>query len=406
MNAFDILKERGFFENSNAPEELRELLSKEKVTFYMGFDATADSLTIGHYFQFFTIRHLQRAGHKPIILLGGGTTSIGDPSGRNDMRKLMDDDFIDNNVASFKEQMSRFIDFTDDKAVLLNNKEWVKNLNFLDFMRDIAVHFNVNRMLSYECYKNRMTQGLTFFEMAYMLLQAYDFYYLYKNYDCVLQAGGSDQWANMLSGCELIEKKLNKKAYVITTSLITKSDGEKMGKTSKGALWLDKKKTSPFELFQYFRNIEDTSVIKLLKCLTFLDIEKINEMAEWKDKEINKAKEILAYEIVKDIHGEEEAEKALETSRALFVQGSVSENMPTSHMDRKIFEEGIGLLNLLMELNMVSSKSEARTLTEQGGISINDNKISDVKKIVNLDDFSDNYIVIKKGKKTYRKVEI
>ncbi|WP_058260388.1 tyrosine--tRNA ligase [Fenollaria timonensis] len=404
MNVFDVLKERGYIDNCNYEDELRNLLNNEKITFYTGYDATANSLTIGHYITLMVMKHLQAAGHRAICLTGGATTMIGDPSGKQDMRKLLTEETINENARIFVEQLSRFIDFSDGKALHVDNKEWLRDLRYLDFMRDIGVNFNVSKMLAYDCYKNRISSGLTFFEMGYMLMQAYDFLELYRKYGCVLQVGGSDQWANMLEGTELINKLEGKQAYVMTLKLLTNADGVKMGKTVSGAVWLDREKTTPYELFQYFRNVDDRDVIKFLKLLTMLPMEEINELAKLKDNEINKAKEILAYEITKDVHSKEDADKALEASRALFSGNADSENIPSTTMDKKLFEDGIGLLNLLKELNLTKSNSEARQLISQGGILLNGEKESDASKVITLDDFKDGELLIKKGKKVFHKV--
>ena len=402
----DVLKERGYFDNATHEEELRELLEKESVTFYIGFDGTADSLTLGHYQTIMAMKHMQAHGHVPIVLLGGGTTMIGDPSGRNDMRNIMNEETIQHNAQKFLDQFHRLLDFSPGKAITANNKDWLLNLNFVDFMRTIGVHFNVNRMLTYDCYKNRMADGLTFFEMGYMLMQSYDFLELYRKHGCRLQMGGSDQWANMLGGVELVDKLEGKKVFSMTMKLLVTADGTKMGKSMKGALWLDKEKTSPYELFQYMRNTDDRDVERFLALLTMLPMEEVRRLGALKDAELNHAKEILAYEIVKDIHGKEEADRALETSHALFGGKGNAENAPFTEMKAEDFQQGIGLLQLLTNLGLTKSNGEARRLVEQGGIFLDDNAVTDVKKTITEQDFTDGKLMIRKGKKVYHQVRI
>lgn len=371
MNIIDELKERGYFEQATFEDELSELLEKERVKFYIGFDATADSLTIGHFIQIMVMMRMQKHGHIPIALLGGGTTMIGDPSGRNDMRSLMTEETIDENARRFQEQMSRFLDFSDGNGIIENNKDWLRNLNFLEFARDIGTHFNVNQMLNLDIYKNRLEKGLTYFELSYMLLQSYDYLVLYDKHKCKLQMGGSDQWANILGGYDLVRKLRDDKVYAMTFKLLTKADGTKMGKSQKGAVWLDENKTSVNELFQYMRNVEDVKVCEYLLMLTFLDTEECKRLGALEGEKINEAKEILAYEVCKIIHGEEKAKAALEAARAVFEKGISSENMDTF-----VLEEGeIGLLDLLTKIGFTKSNSEARRLVMGNAISVNREKL-------------------------------
>lgn len=405
-NVFDVLSERGYIDEVTFEDELKELLSKESVTFYIGFDATADSLTLGHFLQIMVMMHMQRAGHRPIALLGGGTTMVGDPSGRTDMRKVMNRDFIDYNASRFKEQLGRFIDFSEGKALLENNADWLLKLNFLEFMREIGVHFSVNRMLTMDAYKNRMEQGLTFFEFSYMLMQSYDYLHLYRKHHCKLQLGGSDQWSNILGGYDLVRKLEEDKVYAMTFNLLTTAAGTKMGKTEKGTIWLDEEKTSPYELYQYMRNVDDRDVQKFLSLLTFIPLEEIEKLTSVEGKELNKAKEVLAFEVTKLIHGAEKAAKAQEAAKALFGGGADSANIPSTQMDQSLFEEGIGIIDLLSKLGLVQSNSEARRLIQQNGISIDDEKVTAMDHIVNLEQFHDGKILVKKGKKTYHQVEV
>ncbi len=406
-NVFDELVERGYFEQATYEDELKELLGKEKIPFYIGFDATADSLTIGHFIQIMVMMRMQRHGHIPIALLGGGTTMIGDPSGRNDMRLLMTKEIIDNNADRFAQQFARFIDFgVDGGAIIDNNANWLLDLNFLDFMREIGVHFSVNQMLSLDAYKNRMDQGLTFFEFSYILMQSYDFLKLYRKYGCKLQMGGSDQWSNILGGYDLVRKIENDKVYAMTFKLLTTADGVKMGKSQKGAVWLDEEKTSPYELFQYMRNVDDRDVEKFLLMLSFLPTEECKRLGALKDEKINEGKEVLAYEITKLVHGEEKAKQALETSKNLFASGAADENMPSTEMDASLFEEGQGLLALLTELGLTKSNGEARRLIQQNGIRLDGEVVTDPSKVIGKEDFTDGEIVIKKGKKVYHRILI
>lgn len=406
MNVIDILEERGFIDQMTHEEELRELLEKEKVKFYIGFDATADSLTLGHFLQIRVMQHMQKAGHIPVALLGGGTTMIGDPSGKNDMRKVMTEDFINHNAECFRKQISHFLDFSEGKGIIENNKDWLLDLKFLPFMREIGVHFSVNRMLNFDCYKNRMERGLTFFEFGYMLMQSYDFLYLYRKHGVKLELGGSDQWSNIIGGYELVRKLESDLVFGMTFKLLTTASGQKMGKSEKGAIWLDKDKTSPYEMFQYLRNCDDRDVIKFLKLLTMLPLEKIAEYEKLEGQELNKAKEVLAFEVVKDVHGEEAAKEALEASKALFQGGADSDNIPNEDMDRKIFEEGIGILDLMTKLNLTKSNSEARRLIQGGGVSIDGEKVQDPNLVVKASMFTDDKLILQKGKKVHQRITL
>ena len=405
-NVFDILNERGYIKQTTHENEIRELLGKESVTFYIGFDPTADSLHVGHFIAMMFMSHMQKAGHRPIALVGGGTGMIGDPSGRTDMRNMLTHEDIDHNVSCIKKQMEKFIDFTDDKAILVNNADWLLDLNYVDFLREIGVHFSVNRMLSAECFKQRYERGLSFFEFNYMLMQGYDFYVLNKKYNCKMQLGGDDQWSNMIAGMELIRRKEGKSAYAMTCTLLTNSEGTKMGKTAKGALWLDPEKTSPYEFYQYWRNVDDADVEQCLRLLTFVPMNEVKRLSALKDAEINQAKEVLAFEVTKLIHGEEEATKAQEAARALFSGGGNLESMPTTELDRSKFQDGIGILSLLTELGLTKSNGEARRLVQQNGISINDEIVSDPTKLITLSDFKDDSLMIRKGKKVYHLVKL
>lgn len=403
-NVYDILQERGFIEQCTHEDEVRELLGKESVTFYIGFDATADSLTAGHFLTIMAMMHMQRAGHRPIALLGGGTTMIGDPSGKSDMRTLMTKEKIDYNANRFKEQLSKFIDFSDGKAILANNADWLLDLNYVEFLREIGIHFSVNKMLTAECYKQRMEKGLTFFEFNYMLMQSYDFWKLNKLYGCNLQLGGNDQWSNIIGGVELIRRKEQKPAYGLTFKLLTTSEGIKMGKTMKGAVWLDPEKTSPYEFYQYWRNIEDVKVEECLALLTFLPMDEVRRLGSLKDAEINIAKEVLAYEITKIVHGEEEAKKAQEASRALFGGGAKSEDIPTTTYPKSRFAEGIDLITMMCDAKLASSRSDARRTIQQGGVTVNNIKVDNCDLVLTENDFdSDGAILVRKGKKSYHR---
>jgi tyrosyl-tRNA synthetase len=396
--------ERGFIEQCTHEDEVRELLGKESVTFYIGFDATADSLTAGHFLTVMAMMHMQRAGHKPIALLGGGTTMIGDPSGKSDMRSLMTRETIDYNASRFKEQLSQFIDFTDGNAILANNADWLLDLNYVEFLREIGIHFSVNKMLAADAYKQRMEKGLTFFEFNYMLMQSYDFWKLNKLYDCKLQLGGNDQWSNIISGVDLIRRKEQKPAFGLTFKLLTTSEGIKMGKTMKGAVWLDPNKTTPYEFYQYWRNIEDVKVEECLGLLTFLPMDEVRRLGALKDAEINLAKEVLAFEITKIVHGEEEAQKAQEASKALFGGGAKSEDIPTTTYPSIRFSEGIDLITLMCDAKMASSRSDARRTIQQGGVTVNNEKVENFDLLLTDKDFdADGAILVKKGKKTYHR---
>lgn len=405
-NVFDVLKERGYIEQCTHEEEIRELLGKESVTFYIGFDPTADSLHIGHFIQVMVMSIMQQHGHRPIALLGGGTTMIGDPSDRTGMRSIMTQETIAQNAENFKKVFQKFLDFSDDKAIMLNNAEWLLPLNYLDFMREVGVHFSVNRMLAAECYKNRMEQGLTFFEFGYMLMQSYDFYVLNQKQGCKMQLGGNDQWSNIIGGIELTRKKSGEQVYGMTFSLLTNSEGKKMGKTEKGALWLDRNKTTPYEFYQYWRNIDDADVEKCLALLTFLPMDEVKRLGALEGAEINKAKEVLAYEVTKLIHSEEDAIKAQEAARALFGAGAVSENMPTTELTKAELGEGMTVIDLMSKSGLIKSKSEGRRLIEQSGVAVNDNIVGDVGATVTESDFQDGKIIIKKGKKVYHRIKL
>ena len=398
MELYDELTARGLIAQVTDKDEISRMINAGKATFYIGFDPTADSLHVGHFMALCLMKRLQMAGNKPIALLGGGTGMIGDPSGKTDMRKMLTKEDIDHNIACFKKQMSRFIDFSDDKAIMVNNADWLTNLNWIDLLRDVGACFSVNKMLTFECYKQRMERGLTFLEFNYMIMQSYDFYMLYQKYGCIMQFGGDDQWANMLGGTELIRKKLGKDAHAMTITLLTNSEGKKMGKTEKGAVWLDPNKTSPFEFFQYWRNVEDSDVIKCLKLLTFLPLEQINEMEHWEGAQLNKAKEILAYELTKLVHGEDEANKALDGAKSLFGGSGNTDNMPSVQVDAP--DGTIGILDLLVNTKLAPSKREARNLISGKGIAVNDEIISDPNAIININ----NEVIVRKGKKVFLKV--
>lgn len=406
MTLYEELVERGLIAQVTDEEEIKELINNGKATFYIGFDPTADSLHVGHFMALCLMKRLQMAGNKPIALVGGGTGMIGDPSGRTDLRQMMSVETINENCEKFKQQMSRFIDFSDGKALMVNNADWLRDLNYINFIRDIGSHFSVNRMLSFECYKQRMERGLSFLEFNYMIMQSYDFYRLYKDYGCNMQFGGDDQWSNMLGGTELIRRKLGKDAYAMTITLLLNSEGKKMGKTASGAVWLDKNKTSPFDFYQYWRNVADEDVIKCLKMLTFLPLEQIKEMEKWQGSELNKAKEILAYELTELVHGKEEADKAKEAATALFKGGVSNENMPSTDITKDELSEEPTLLDIMLKAKLIPSKSEGRRLIKQGGVSVNDEKVTDVNKAITMEDFNNNEMIIKKGKKVYHKINI
>ncbi len=404
MTIFDELKARGLLAQLTDEEEIKELINGGKATFYIGFDPTADSLHVGHFMALCLMKRLQMAGNKPIALLGGGTGMVGDPSGRSDMRSMMTRETIEHNCQCFKEQMSRFIDFSDGKAMMVNNAEWLLDLNYIEFLREIGPHFSVNRMLTAECYKQRMEKGLSFLEFNYMLMQSYDFYELFQRYGCNMQFGGDDQWSNMLGGTELIRRKLGKDAYAMTITLLLNSEGKKMGKTQKGAVWLDPNKTSPFEFYQYWRNVADADVLKCLRMLTFLPLEQIDEMDRWEGSQLNQAKEILAFELTKLVHGEEEASKAQESARALFSTGAAAE-MPTSELAEEDFTDGrIDMISVLCKAGLVASRSEGRRAIEQGGVTLGNEKVTDVKAAFGKDTFAGEGAVVKRGKKNFRRV--
>ncbi|WP_028518342.1 tyrosine--tRNA ligase [Ruminococcus flavefaciens] len=402
MTTFEELKRRGLLAQLTDEKEIEELVNAGKATFYIGFDPTADSLHVGHFMALCLMKRLQMAGNKPIVLIGGGTAMIGDPSGKTDMRKMMTPETIQHNVDCFKKQMSRFIDFSEDKAIVVNNADWLMNLNYIEVLREVGAHFSVNRMLTAECYKQRLERGLSFLEFNYMIMQSYDFYQLFQKYGCNMQFGGDDQWSNMLGGTELIRRKLGKDAYAMTITLLLNSEGKKMGKTEKGAVWLDPEKTSPYDFFQYWRNVDDADVIKCLKMLTFVPVEQIEEMEKTMEgAQFNAAKELLAYELTKLVHGEEEAEKAKAAAKALFGGSGSNENMPVAEIDSADLTDGaIGLLNLLVKAELAPSVSEARRLVQQGGITVNDEKKSDPKEMIKLE----GEVIVRKGKKAFKKV--
>ena len=403
MTIYDELVARDLIAQVTDEAEIKELVNNGKAVFYIGFDPTADSLHVGHFMALCLMKRLQMAGNKPIALIGGGTGMIGDPSGRSDMRQMMTTDTICHNCDCFKEQMSRFIDFSDGKALMVNNAEWLMNLNYIEFLREIGPHFSVNRMLAAECYKQRMEKGLSFLEFNYMLMQSYDFYELFQRYGCNMQFGGDDQWSNMLGGTELIRRKLGKDAYAMTITLLLNSEGKKMGKTQSGAVWLDPNKTSPFEVYQYWRNVADADVLKCLRMLTFLPLEQIDEMDKWEGSQLNTAKEILAYELTKLVHGEEEAGKAQESARALFGSGNAAE-MPTTELKETDFRDGtMDILAVLVAGGLTASRSEARRAVEQGGVSVDGEKITDIRKTYVPEDFEKG-VVVKRGKKNFRKI--
>ena len=406
MKIYDELVARGLIAQVTDEEEIRELIDNGKATFYIGFDPTADSLHVGHFMALCLMKRLQMAGNKPIALIGGGTGHIGDPSGRTDMRSMMTAEQIQHNCDCFKEQMSRFIEFGEGKAQMVNNADWLLNLNYVELLREVGACFSVNNMLRAECYKQRMEKGLSFLEFNYMIMQSYDFYHLFKEYGCNMQFGGDDQWSNMLGGTELIRKKLGKDAYAMTITLLLNSEGKKMGKTASGAVWLDANKTSPYEFYQYWRNVSDADVLKCIRMLTFLPLEEIDKMDSWEGSQLNTAKEILAYELTKLVHGEEEAKKAETTAKAIFAGSGSHENMPTTVLKSDDFTDGtIGLLAMMVKAGLASSNGEARRLVQQGGVSVNDQKITDPSYTLTADDFAGE-IIIKKGKKNFVKFEV
>ena len=404
MTIYDELKARGLIAQVTDEEEIKELINNGKATFYIGFDCTADSLTAGHFMALTLMKRLQQAGNRPIALIGGGTTMIGDPSGRTDMRKMLTKEDIDHNAECFKRQMERFIEFGEGKAMMLNNADWLLNLNYIELLREVGPCFSVNNMLRAECYKQRMEKGLSFLEFNYMIMQSYDFYHLFQNYGCNMEFGGDDQWSNMLGGTELIRRKLGKDAYAMTITLLTDSQGKKMGKTAGNAVWLDPNKTSPFEFYQYWRNVGDADVLKCIRMLTFLPLEQIDEMDHWEGEQLNKAKEILAYELTKMVHGEEEAEKAQATARGLFSGAADHENMPSTKLDAELVKDGgVGLLAAMVAAGLCGSNREARQLVQQGGVLVDGEKVTDPKAVLTVDALNKG-VVIKKGKKVYHKV--
>ena len=404
MTVWEELKARGLIAQVTDEEEIKEMVNNGKATFYIGFDPTADSLHVGHFMALCLMKRLQMAGNKPIALLGGGTGMIGDPSGRTDMRQMLTKETIQHNIDCFKKQMERFIDFSDGKALMVNNAEWLMNLNYVELLREVGAHFSVNRMLTAECYKQRMERGLSFLEFNYMIMQSYDFYMLFQKYGCNMQFGGDDQWSNMLGGTELIRRKLGKDAYAMTITLLLNSEGKKMGKTQSGAVWLDPNKTSPFDFYQYWRNVADADVLKCLRMLTFLPLEQIDEMDKWEGSQLNRAKEILAYELTALVHGEEEAKKAQEGARALFSSGS-AEHMPTAELAAEDFMDGaIDIVSLLHRSGLAASRSEGRRAVEQGGVAVDGEKITDPKAVIAQEKFDGEGVVVKKGKKNFRKV--
>lgn len=403
-SVIDVLVERGFIKQFTHEKETRELLEKEKVTFYIGFDPTADSLHVGHFLALMLMAHMQRAGHRPIVLVGGGTAMVGDPSGKTDMRKMLTAENIEHNVQCIKKQVGRFIDFEDGKAILANNADWLMNLNYIEFLRDVGVHFSVNRMLTADCFKQRMEKGLSFLEFNYMLMQSYDFLELNKRYNCTMQLGGDDQWSNMISGVDLIRRKENKPAFAMTATLLTNSEGKKMGKTVGGAVWLDPAKTTPYDFYQYWRNVEDADVEKCLSLLTFIPMDEVRTLGSLKDAEINKAKKILAYEVTKSVHGEEEAKKAAMAAEALFGTGNDMSDIPTVFITKDMI--GGSLLETLAYTKIVPSKSEGRRLVQQGGILVNEKKVTDISATVKETDFRDGSMMLKRGKKKFYKITL
>lgn len=406
MSVYDILEERGYIEQNTHEEELRELLDKEKVTFYIGFDPTADSLHVGHFIQVMVMMHMQKEGHRPIALLGGGTGMVGDPSGRTDMRQMLTVETIDQNCANFKEQFSRFLDFSDDRAICVNNADWLRDLKYVDFLREVGSQFSVNRMLTFECFKSRLERGLSFLEFNYMLMQSYDFLELYRRYGCQLQLGGNDQWSNILGGVELVRRLDQGQAFGMTFKLLTTSEGKKMGKTAKGALWIDEKKTTPYEFYHYWRNVDDADVENCLALLTFLPMEEVRRLGALQDSKINEAKEILAYEVTKLVHGEEKASKAQEAERALFAKGGSGDNIPTIDMKADDFKDGMNILDIYMKCGLIPSKGEGRRLMQQGGIKMKGETINDFNRMITLEDFEDGKLLLQKGKKAFKQIKI
>ena len=405
MTVFEEFKRRGLIAQCTDEEKVKELLEKEKVTFYIGFDATADSLHVGHFLQLIVIKHLQKAGHVPILLLGTGTTMIGDPTGKTDMRKMMTVDEINYNADQFLKQMSKFVDITLGKAIIARNGDWLMNLKYIELLRDVGVHFSVNKMLSADCVKTRLERGCTFLEFNYMIMQSYDFLHLFREYGCKMELGGNDQWSNILGGVDLVRRVEREEVYGLTFTLLTTKEGKKMGKTENGALWLNPEKTTPYEFFQYWRNVDDADVINCLKLLTFLPIEEIEAMENWQGSELNKAKEILAYELTKMVHSKEDADKALEAAKALFSGGSDNSNIPATQLPEELFQDGsVGILDLLVSAGLAPSKAEGRRLVQQGGISVNEEKVMDPTARIPADLFAKGDVIVKKGKKVFHKV--
>ena len=405
MQIYEELVARGLIAQVTNEEEIKKMVNEGKAVFYIGFDPTADSLHVGHFMALCLMKRLQMAGNKPIALIGGGTGMIGDPSGRSDMRTMMTPEIIQHNCDCFKKQMSRFIDFSEGKAMMVNNAEWLMGLNYIEFLREVGPHFSVNNMLRAECYKQRMEKGLSFLEFNYMIMQSYDFYELFKRYGCNMQFGGDDQWSNMLGGTELIRRKLGKDAHAMTITLLLNSEGKKIGKTQSGAVWLDPEKTSPFDFYQYWRNVGDSDVLKCLRMLTFLPLEQIDEMDQWEGSQLNQAKEILAFELTKLVHGEEEAAKAQEGARALFAAGASTENMPTFELSEEDFTDGtIDILSILNKSGLAASRSEARRNVEQGGVSVDGNPVKDIKAVFSREQFAGDGVVVKRGKKNFKKI--
>ncbi len=406
MQIYEELVQRGLIAQVTDEAEIRELINSGKAKFYIGFDCTADSLTAGHFMALTLMKRLQEAGNTPIALIGGGTTMIGDPSGRTDMRKMLTRADIDHNAECFRRQMERFIDFSDGKAVMVNNADWLLDLNYVELLREVGTYFSVNNMLRAECYKQRMEKGLSFFEFNYMIMQSYDFYYLFQHYDCNMQFGGDDQWSNMLGGTELIRKKLGKDAYAMTITLLTDSQGKKMGKTAGNAVWLDANKTSPYEFYQYWRNVDDADVMKCIRMLTFLPLEQIEEMDKWEGSQLNRAKEILAYELTNMVHGEEEAKKAEASAKALFAGGGNADNMPFTQLAEEDFTDGaVDLLGVLVKTGLTPTRSEARRAVEQGGVTVGGEKVTDVKAVIKKEEIGDG-LVIRRGKKNYHRITL
>ncbi|MBQ8941768.1 MAG: tyrosine--tRNA ligase [Firmicutes bacterium] len=406
MQIYEELQARGLLAQLTDEKEIRDLINNGKATFYIGFDPTADSLHVGHFMALCLMKRLQMAGNKPIALIGGGTAMIGDPSGRTDMRQMMTEEMIDHNCECFKKQMSRFIDFSDGKALMVNNADWLRDLNYIEVLREVGAHFSVNRMLTAECYKQRMEKGLSFLEFNYMIMQSYDFYCLYQKYGCNMQFGGDDQWSNMLGGTELIRRKLGKDAYAMTITLLLNSEGKKMGKTQKGAVWLDPNKTSPFEFYQYWRNVADADVLKCLRMLTFLPLEQIDEMDKWEGSQLNEAKEILAYELTELVHGKEEAEKAKQAAKALFAGGAMGGSVPTTEIGKDEYGDGLQIIELLEKCGLIPSRGEGRRLVQQGGVKVAGEKVGAIDFVVAPNLFENDEVMIQKGKKVFHRVKL